>query len=59
MTVREFKKLISNKGFVLLRQSSGSHEQWGDGIKRVTIAVHSGDIPKKTLNTMLKQAGLK
>jgi predicted RNA binding protein YcfA (HicA-like mRNA interferase family) len=59
MTIREFKKLISSKGFVLLRQSSGSHEQWSDGTRRVTIAVHSGDIPKKTLNIMFKQAGLK
>ncbi len=59
MTVKEFKKLISSNGFILLRQSSGSHEQWSNGKKRVTIAVHSGDIPKKTLNTMFKQAGLK
>ena len=61
MKVREAIKMIENDGWFLAR-TRGSHRQFKHPTKSglVTIAGHPGvDIPKGTLNSILKQAGLK
>ena len=60
MTVREILKELKKDGW---RESQvrGSHVQMTHPTKpgKVTIPKHSGDIPKGTLNSILRQAGLK
>ncbi|HEX5220025.1 MAG TPA: type II toxin-antitoxin system HicA family toxin [Verrucomicrobiae bacterium] len=61
MKVREAIKMIEDDGWYLAR-TRGSHQQFKHATKPglVTIAGHPGvDIPKGTLNSILKQAGLK
>ncbi|HRI12670.1 MAG TPA: type II toxin-antitoxin system HicA family toxin [Verrucomicrobiota bacterium] len=61
MKVREAIKLIEGDGWFLVR-TRGSHRHFKNSAKPgiVTIAGHpSLDIPKGTLNSILKQAGLK
>lgn len=61
LKVREIIKLISNDGWYLIKQV-GSHRQYKHPTKsgRVTIAGNlSDDIAPGTLNSILKQAGLK
>ena len=61
MTFKELDKLLKNNGWVLVR-SKGSHFQYQHKEHPNTIAVpnHGGkDIKKVTLNSILKQAGLK
>ncbi len=60
MTTRELKKLLKDDGWYEVNQK-GSHIQYEHQIKKgkVTLPDHSGDIPKGTLNSVLKQAGLK
>jgi predicted RNA binding protein YcfA (HicA-like mRNA interferase family) len=59
--VREVIALIKSDGWVLIR-TKGSHRQFHHPTKpgTVTIAGKPGiDIPTGTLNSVLKQAGLK
>jgi predicted RNA binding protein YcfA (HicA-like mRNA interferase family) len=61
MKVREVIKLITENGWYLAA-TRGSHRQYKHAEKkgRVTIAGHPGDDVKPgTLNSILKQAGLK
>lgn len=60
MTVREVKRLIEADGWVY-KTTRGSHDQYVHPTKpgKVTIPNHGGDIPAGTLNSILKQAGLK
>lgn len=61
MKVRDAIKLIEKDGWCLAR-TRGSHRQFHHLTKRgtVTIAGRPGlDIPPGTLNSILKQAGLK
>ena len=61
MKVRDAIKLIEQDGWYLAR-TRGSHRHFKHAAKPgiVTIAGHPGvDIPKGTLNSILKQAGLK
>lgn len=60
MRVREIIKLIERDGWVIARQK-GSHKIFSHPTKKgtVTIPEHGGDIPIGTLNSILKQAGLK
>ncbi len=61
MKVREIIKLIEKDGWFLVRQR-GSHRQFKHPVKKglVTIAGHlNDDLGKGTLNSILKQAGLK
>ncbi len=61
MKVRDIIKLIEEEGWELAR-TKGSHRQYKHPIKQgvVTIAGKpSMDVPKGTLNNILKQAGLK
>jgi len=61
MKVRDVIKLIEKDGWYLVR-TRGSHRQYKHGIKKglVTIAGKPGDdLAPGTLNSILKQAGLK
>jgi predicted RNA binding protein YcfA (HicA-like mRNA interferase family) len=61
MKVRDAIKLIEDDGWFLVR-TRGSHRHFKHRIKPglVTIAGHPGvDIPKGTMNSILKQSGLK
>lgn len=61
MKVRDVVRLIENDGWYHVR-TRGSHRHFKHPTKPglVTIAGHPGvDMPKGTLNSVLKQAGLK
>jgi predicted RNA binding protein YcfA (HicA-like mRNA interferase family) len=60
MTVREVLKVLKSDGWIEKSQK-GSHLQLEHPTKKgkVTVPVHGGDIPKGTLKSILKQAGLK
>jgi len=61
MKAREVLKLIENDGWYLIA-TRGSHRQYKHYVKtgRVTIAGKPGDdLAAGTLNSILKQAGLK
>ena len=60
MIANDVIKLLKKDGWVESSQK-GSHLQLEHPFKKgkVTVPVHSGDIPKGTLNSIMKQAGLK
>jgi len=61
MKIREVIKMIEKDGWYLVR-AKGSHRQYKHSSKKglVTISGHlNDDIGKGTLNSILKQAGLK
>jgi predicted RNA binding protein YcfA (HicA-like mRNA interferase family) len=60
MKVKELLKLLYQDGWQE-KDQKGSHLQLIHPNKtgKVTVPVHKGDIPKGTLNAILKQAGLK
>ena len=61
MTASEVIKLLKGNGWNEVRQS-GSHKifKHPDNPNNVSVPVHSGkDIPKGTLNNILKTAGIK
>jgi predicted RNA binding protein YcfA (HicA-like mRNA interferase family) len=61
MKVRELIKLIEKDGWLMVR-TKGSHRQFHHSTKRGTVTVagkESVDVPIGTLNSVLKQAGLK
>lgn len=62
MTVREVLKLLSSNGWEPVPgRIKGSHMQLKHPTKPGTVTVprHGGDIPPGTLNSILRQAGLK
>ncbi|MBD3748299.1 MAG: type II toxin-antitoxin system HicA family toxin [Sphingobacteriales bacterium] len=60
MKVKEVLKILKQDGWQIKNQK-GSHIQLTHDFKKgkVTLPNHSGDIPVGTLNSILKQAGLK
>lgn len=61
MNFKEVEKILLKDGWVFLK-SRGSHRFYTHPIKKgkITIPFHGGkDLAPKTLNTILKQAGLK
>jgi predicted RNA binding protein YcfA (HicA-like mRNA interferase family) len=59
--VKEVIKLLENEGWYMAR-TKGSHRQFKHHHKPGTVTVagkESLDIPRGTLNSILKQAGLK
>lgn len=60
MTFRELEKIMLSKGWYH-HHTNGSHYIYKHKeLKRsIPIPNHKGDIPKGTLNMILKQAGLK
>jgi len=61
VTAREIAKIIKSDGWEEIKSNAGGHNQYKHPTKpgRVTIPSHGGDIPKGTVNSVLKQAGLK
>ncbi len=62
MTVREILKILHEDGWKEVEnRTRGSHIQLKHPVKsgKVTVPSHGGDIPKGTVNSILKQAGLK
>lgn len=59
LTPKKVIKILEKRGF-LLDHSSGSHRVYyhPDKRKRITVPFHRRDIPKGTLMTILKQAGI-
>ncbi len=61
MKVKELTKLIESHGWYLVR-TRGSHRQYKHTTKKGKVTISgkpSADIPPGTLNSALKQAGLK
>lgn len=60
MKVKELLTLLKKDGWIVKSQK-GSHQQMTHPDKpgKVTVPIHGGDIAKGTLNSILKQAGLK
>lgn len=61
MTVRELIKLLEDDGWKVVR-TRGSHRQLKHAAKPGTVTVSGKpriDVPRGTLNSVLKQAGLK
>lgn len=60
MTAKEILKELHKDGWIEIDQR-GSHLNLKHPTKpgKVTVPIHSGDLPKGTLNSILKQAGLK
>lgn len=59
MKPRELIKLLEANDFIFIRQS-GSHAIYKKtGNKIIVVPIHSKDIPTGTLNSILKDAGLK
>lgn len=60
MTFKDIEAIIKADGWVL-KPIIGSHFQYTHNKKtgKVTIPKHSGDLPKGTIHSILKQAGLK
>ncbi len=62
LTVRDILKILAADGWKEIpNRTKGSHIQLKHPTKpgKVTVPNHSGDIPPGTLNSILKQAGLK
>ncbi|MDO8686087.1 MAG: type II toxin-antitoxin system HicA family toxin [Clostridiales bacterium] len=62
MTFREILKVLFKDGWQIIEgRTKGSHIQLKHPIKagKVTVPSHKGDIAAGTLNSILKQAGLK
>lgn len=60
-TIRDLMRRLADDGWVQVRQR-GSHRQFGHPTKTGTVTVagkESADVPPGTLNSVLKQAGLK
>jgi len=60
MTFREADKMIRKDGW-RLESVKGSHHHYIHDAKpgKVTIPFHGGDIPKRVIHSIMKQAGLK
>ncbi|MCI8844467.1 MAG: type II toxin-antitoxin system HicA family toxin [Oscillospiraceae bacterium] len=62
MTVREILKILYQDGWTEVEnRTKGSHIQLRHPTKpgKVTVPSHGGDIAKGTLNSIMRQAGLK
>ncbi|MBQ3177012.1 MAG: type II toxin-antitoxin system HicA family toxin [Clostridia bacterium] len=61
-TAKEVLKLLHKDGWIEVpNRTKGSHIQLKHPVKpgKVTVPMHSGDLPAGTYNSILKQAGLK
>jgi predicted RNA binding protein YcfA (HicA-like mRNA interferase family) len=60
MKFQEIERIILKDGWTL-KSVNGSHYQYRHPSKpgKVTIPYHAGDIHPKTVNSILKQAGIK
>lgn len=54
---RDVIKALERAGFIEHRQR-GSHKIYKKGNLRVTVPVHSGDLKKGTVHSIIEQSGL-
>lgn len=58
MKKRELEKLLKKAGFV--RRHGSRHDIWiKQGLPPIPVPRHKGDIPKGTVQCILKNAGIK
>ena len=59
MKVREIERILLDDGWHPIKQI-GSHRQYKNPTKpgKVTVPIHTGDLDKGTVKSILKQAGL-
>lgn len=59
ITARELARALAKAGFILSRQR-GSHQIYRHSTtgKRISVPVHSGDMPHGTMRKILRDAGL-
>jgi predicted RNA binding protein YcfA (HicA-like mRNA interferase family) len=60
LTARDVIRALERAGFAVSR-TSGSHCRLihsSDPARKVTVPVHSGDLPRGTLRAIISQAGL-
>ena len=58
MKPRELIRILEKNGFIFIRQT-GSHAIYKkQGNRIVIVPIHSKDIPKGTLRSILKDAGI-
>ena len=60
LTARNVIRALERAGFTVSR-TSGSHCRLvhpSDPIRKVTVPVHTGDLPRGTLRAIISQAGL-
>lgn len=55
---RQIIKVLEQKGFKFVRQK-GSHRLYRKGDSRVTVPYHSKDLKPGTLQSILRQSGIK
>lgn len=59
MTFKEIEKILKKNEWIY-HHTNGSHYIFKNNENKVVVVPkHKGDIPKGTLNSILKQAGLK
>ena len=60
MTFRDIERIVKADGW-FFNNIEGSHYHYKHKTKsgKVTIPFHGGDIPKRVINSIQKQAGLK
>ena len=61
VSIRQLVRLLEEDGWIQVRQK-GSHRQFRHAVKTGTVTVagkSSADVPIGTLNSVLKQAGLR
>lgn len=60
MNPKEVEKILVENGWIAVRQV-GSHKMFkkANNINTIAVPFHNKDIPIGTLNSILKQAGLK
>ena len=60
MKFGEIERVIKDAGWYL-EIVHGSHHHYKHSVKpgKVTIPYHTGDIPKRVISSILKQAGIK
>lgn len=58
-TPREVERVLFKVGFIAHHQV-GSHRIFREryGVRRVTVPMHRGDLKRKTLRAIIRQAGL-
>lgn len=59
MKFKEVEKILLNDGWYL-KNIKGSHHQYIHSFKKgkITIPRHNGDLDKKTVQTIFRQAGI-
>jgi len=60
LTARDVIRALERAGFAVSR-TSGSHRRLvhsSDPARKVTVPVHTGDLPRGTLRAIISQAGL-